>query len=259
MAMVNPHHAISWKRPVGYRMVPIINRAVDRLTLIELQPRSALYNAFFLESPVYRADKKARRRRKRSDGATNVITQVKTIVWYTDIVSNFVAKPIVDEFGRRTWERKTMMELNALAFGTPIEDEVSLKRTERAVRDLCAMGYMDKAEWKKLTANGYRSESGLKWLTDKFWRVLGLLNAVKDERGKRKAAKEAEKAMRLIEALTRTNSHAMRRGCAPNGDLATAPAEAAASPAPLETHPPNTKLSAVAEAALAASWALLSD
>lgn len=257
MSAVNPHHAISWTRPIGFRMVPVINRAIDRLSVIEHSPGSAVYNNFFAEAPVFRPDKAPRRRRKRSDGATNLITQTKTLVFYTDIVSNFVAKPIIDEHGGRTWERKTLAELNVLAFGVPIQDEVSLRRTERAVRDLCEMGYMNAAEWRKLTANGYRSEPGLKWLTDKFWRSLGLEKAVKDERGRRKDAKQAEQAMRLIEALTRKNSHLMRRGCAPNGDSANTAASAAMSPA--EREDPPTKRSAVADAAFAEAWAILNS
>ena len=253
---VNHYHAISWTRPKECRMVKLINQAINRLTLIELSPGSTVYKHFFAESPVFKPSKSRRERRKRRDGATNVITQLKAIFWYADVGSNFVAKPVKDVCGRTTYERKTIKDLNVLAYGGPIKNKVSVKRTERATRDLTAMGYLRTAQWRTFSkTDGYKSAPGLKWITDKLWRALGLMKSVMDERGQRKAAKEHEKATRLREALTQADSFAMRRGCPPNGDTA-APAEVlATSPAPAPDTPP--KRSALGDAEIAAMWALL--
>lgn len=194
-----------------------------------------------------------------TDGAENLITFLQSMVLYTDVATGYVAKPV--GHAPRIWQRKSLEDLDMLAFGAPIADLRSFRRSERAARELVEMGYMDRQEWKKLTHDGWRSKPGLKWLTDKLWRVLGILDAVTKERKKRKHAAEAERAAALQAALSGTNSHAMKPR---KGDMASTSSAAAASTSLSDlaaraelARPPDTPFADGGALALAEAMAIL--
>lgn len=183
--------SLAWKHPPKRRYPLAIETAVARVSAATSAPHSARYLELFGDAPV---PGKERERAKRSDGAMNVGTLLQTMIASADIPSGYVATPI----GDRRWKRKTYYDLDGLAFGEQVPDERSFRRTERAAAQLVAMKLIRSVPWRVHTAAGIRSTAGAKFITDKCWRMLGVLHLVREERRRRERQKGQERVAQLI-------------------------------------------------------------
>ncbi|MBS0212567.1 MAG: hypothetical protein JSR26_05215 [Proteobacteria bacterium] len=173
----SPYHALPWQRPAGQTWIAPVERAIEKLARAQEGQFPALRQAIAgKQVPVFRADGVARRRGLRSDGLTNLITLMTTLVAYSDLRSGLVAAPVDD---RARWERKTWGQVDWRAYGELVPDERSQRRTERWARVLVDLGYIRTVEWKKPTKDGdWRSLPGLKFVTMKFWKLIGMAGAI---------------------------------------------------------------------------------
>lgn len=192
MAVANPSpslRAVRWKHPSQVRYPNVIELGVSRAVAALDKPQGPQFRAIFGEAPVPGKD---RERRKRIDGATNVVTLICTLLASADISRGLVATPAGDH-----WKRKTWSDVDTLGFGTPVPGERSIKRTERAAAELEAQGFIRTDPWKVSTDQGFRSLPGLKFVTDKLWKALGLLDAVRSERRRRSQRKGEDRLKAL--------------------------------------------------------------
>lgn len=184
--------AIRWKHP--RRTYPtVIELGLSRLTAAIDKPNSAQWKALFGGAPV---PGKERERRKRSDGATNVVSVMATMIASADLVRGLVATPAADG-----WDRKTWYDVDALAFGPLVPGERGLRRTERAAAELEAQGFIRSIPWRVITSEGVRAVPGLKFITDKLWKALGLWDAVRSERRRRRQRQADTKKAELDAAI----------------------------------------------------------
>jgi hypothetical protein len=212
--------AIRWKHP--RRNYPtVIEMALAKIAAAPDKPRSAQWLALFGDAPITRKDADGqavgRRRRKRIDGAINVASVLSTLIAAADIARGLVATPAGDK-----WQRKSWSDIDALAFGPLVVDQRSKRRTERAAAELESQGFIRSIPWRVITAEGVRGVPGLKFITDKLWKALGLWGAVQSERRRRKQKEgDAKKAQieaaiggamknRTVERRTRTSSQQER-------------------------------------------------
>jgi|GEM_PF-4617486 len=181
--------ALRWKHPSQVRYPNVIELGLSRAVAALDKPQGPQFRAIFGEAPVPGKD---RERRKRIDGATNVVTLICTLIASADISRGLVATPAGDH-----WKRKTWSDVDTLGFGAPVPGERSIKRTERAAAELEAQGFIRTDPWKVPTEQGFRSLPGLKFVTDKLWKALGLLDAVRSERRRRSQRKGEERLKAL--------------------------------------------------------------
>jgi len=177
------HRAIAWRRPRGVSFPRLIELAISRLQQAASQPHSALARALASAVPVHRADGQARRRRLRRDGAANLVTLLSAMLANADLQRGLVAAPVAD--GGR-WERRTWADLDWRAYGPEVPDERSTRRTERHARTAIEAGWIQVVQWRKRNQEGeWRSMPGLKLVSDKLWRLLGLYEQLKTSRKQR--------------------------------------------------------------------------
>lgn len=187
--------SIRWSHPRRSYPAPIelaLSRALGALE----KPRGEQWRALFQGAPVPGKD---RERRKRRDGAVNVISVLCTMLAAGDLVRGLVATPAGDR-----WERKSWTDIDALAFGPRVPGARSLRRTERAAAELEAQGFIRSVPWRVVTSDGIRSIPGLKFITDKAWKVLGVWSAVVSERRRRKQREADARKAQLDEAIGAT-------------------------------------------------------
>lgn len=218
--------AIRWTHPPKRRYPLPTETAIARIAAATAAPHCAQYKALWQEAPV--RGKEKRTRAKRSDGATNCGTLLQTMIAAADVASGYVAKPI----GEGHWERKSLYDLDTLAFGDQVPDERSFKRTERSHLELVAMGLVRSVPWRVDTPKGIRSIAGAKFITDKCWKVLGVLHLVKDERRRRDQARGEAKAAEVQRLIRREVD---RAGKVTGGKKQAMPADVAAI---AQAHPP---------------------
>lgn len=218
-------HALRWERPEGLAWIPCIERALARLEAAQDDPHGHLYQALLYGTS---AGGKARQREKRSDGGANAIALLCAMLVSADVSSGLVARPVGG-----LWERKRWDDLDRYAFGELVPGARSSKRTQRAAEALAEAGLIRCVRWKRATIAGYREAPGLKFVTEKLYKLLGVWSAVRAERRRRKA--EAAKAVvdNLVGNISKSNSRAMRRDPRPTGPMpippAATPARAGAS------------------------------
>lgn len=191
--------SIRWKHP--RRNYPIvIEMALAKIAAAPDAPRSAQWLALFSEAPTSRKDAEGRpatrERRKRIDGAINVASVLSTLIAASDITRGLVATPAGDK-----WERKSWSDIDALAFGPLVVDQRSKRRTERAAAELMAQGFVRSIPWRVVTADGVRAVPGLKFVTDKLWKALGLWSAVQSERRRRSQKAGEAKKTQIVAAI----------------------------------------------------------
>jgi hypothetical protein len=233
--------AIRWKHPK--RTYPnVIELGLHRMAASLDKPRSAQWQALFGSAPVPGKD---RERRKRSDGATNVVSVLSTMIASADLVRGLVATPAAEG-----WDRKTWYDVDVLAFGPLVPGERGLRRTERAAAELEAQGFIRSIAWRVITNEGVRAVPGLKFITDKLWKALGLWDAVRSERRRRRQrqgdAKKAELEAVIggsVKRLPRTTTQAVPTR--PNAPMMPA----FAHPPPSQAGPLSTSEAAAAEIA----------
>lgn len=211
--------AIRWKHPRRTYPAPIelaLSRAAGALD----RPRGEQWSALFLGAPVPGKD---RERRKRRDGATNVVAVLCTMIASADLLRGLVATPAGDR-----WQRKSWNDVDVLAFGAAVPGERSLRRTERAAAELEAQGLIRSVPWRIVTSEGVRSTPGLKFVTDKAWKILGVWSAVVSERRRRKQRTADARKAQLEEAIGGTVRRVPDR--ARPGSTARVPAAGSSTP-----------------------------
>lgn len=235
----DPLRAIRWSHPrIAYPRV--IELGLARISAALDAPGSVQWAALFGAAPV---PGKERERRKRCDGAVNVATVLSTLIAAADLMRGLVATPAGEG-----WQRKTWSDVDVLGFGSPVPGRRSLRRTERAAAELEAQGFIRSSPWRVMTPAGIRGTPGLKFVTDKLWKILGLWSTVQTERRRRKQ-RSADEKKRALEASIGATIHRL------DGRPGAAPAPPAAAPKPHATSPPAQAgpkpVSEVAAAALA--------
>lgn len=207
-------HAITWSRRAKVAWPFPVELALSKCMELIEQPAGTRARAIFGDAPTYAGT--TRLRRKRSDGLTNAVSLLCALIASCDLSTGLVALPIDG-----SWERKSWYDLDGLAYGEQVEGARSMRRTERAAQQLIALGLVKSVPWKVQTGAGeYRDTPGLKWVTDRAWRLLGVWSAIRRERRRRAGQKAKAKAEALIASITRTNSHARKRLEEPSGAVA---------------------------------------
>ena len=193
----SPHHALAWRRPRGVSFPRLIEQAIARLQGAIEQPNSAIHRALAAVVPVFRADGQTRRRRLRRDGAQNLVTLLSALLANADLQRGLVAAPVAD--GGR-WQRRTWADMDWRAFGPVVPEERSARRTERHARTAIDAGWIRVMPWKTTNADGeWRSLPGLKFVTDKLWRLLGLFEQVRAARKHRDRQRGQDRVRQLIQ------------------------------------------------------------
>ncbi|MFM2287712.1 MAG: hypothetical protein RL684_855 [Pseudomonadota bacterium] len=243
--------SIRWKHPPSRRYPLAIETAIARIGDATAAPHCARYRELFADAPV---PGKVRERAKRSDGATNVGSLLQAMIAAADIGRGLVATPVGDR-----WERKTYYDLDGLAYGPQVADERSFRRTERAAAQLVALGLVQSVPWRVHTAAGVRSTPGLKFITEKCWRLLGVLGMVRAERRRRERERGEQKAAEIVR-LVGGGGRRPRAGNVPVAAAASSQLKHVV--AGLPQAPPRPRAAGptpAAEAAIASLRALLDD
>ena len=227
--LTSKKHTLKWQRPHGMSFPKLIEMGISRLQSVQDRPRSMLALALADAVPVYRADQQSRRRRLRSDGRQNLITLLTCLLTNADLKSGLVAKPVADS---TKWERHGWSAIDFRAYGELVANERSIRRTERHAREAIDAGWLQTQPWKTTNANGdWRSLPGLKTVTDKLWKLLGLYAQLKTARRQRDRERNKDRLKRL--ALLDGAHKKPSRQCKPKRV-----AQPSAVPIPLNKHPP---------------------
>lgn len=220
--------SIRWNHPRVAYPAPIelaLSRALGALD----KPRGEQWRALFVGAPV---PGKVRERRKRRDGAVNVVSVLCTMIAAGDLVRGLVATPAGDR-----WERKSWTDIDALAFGPLVPGERSLRRTERAAAELEAQGFVRSVPWRVVTSDGVRSIPGLKFVTDKAWKALGVWSAVVSERRRRKQREADARKAQLDEAIGGSVKRMPERGRTSGAGSGAATSRSSSTPPPATAGP----------------------
>lgn len=217
--------SIRWTHPKELRWLRATETATARILRAIDKPHSPDYAALFGAAPLSTGG--VRRRRKRSDGAINSGSLLCAAIGAADVASGMVAKPVGGEWVRNTWNG-----LGKFAFGTAgedgpylVEEALSKRRIERCASELVKMGLIRSVQWRKQDSQGnYRSEPGLKFITDKCWKLLGVIGLVLKERRKRDQEKNEKNRANVAKLVTKHNDGRRRNNARP-------------SPTPAETRP----------------------
>ena len=201
--------AIHWKHPPKTRWPEAIERAIARIDHAAGNPHGLEYAAIFDAAPV--AGRKRRCRRKRSDGGINTCSMLSAAIGNADLGNGLVALPVGGKWDRQTWQ-----DLGRKAFGKTVEGAVSKRRFERCARELVALGFITIQQWRvRREDGGIRSEAGVKHITDKCWKALGVYGLVKRERMKRDRARKEEKRNRCAGMIPKTGEQRRRSAAKP--------------------------------------------
>ncbi|WLT40254.1 hypothetical protein NON20_24000 (plasmid) [Synechocystis sp. B12] len=239
--------ALDWRRPERARYPRLIEQAIARLQAVAADPHGAAYQALFADAPVWSGG--SRERAKRCDGARNVVSLLCTLIACADLRGGFVAVPRGDGEARR-WERKSWTDLDGFAYGQLVDGARSLRRTERAARELIAQGYVRSQEWRVHHRGGeIRSVAGIKIVQDKLWRALGLYAQLRQWRRQESRDRVAARVQELenVARRDRARERSGRSGPVSIGELLPAAAAAGGgSLAPADEGPPEKPPSATA-------------
>jgi hypothetical protein len=84
------------------------------------------------------------------------------------------------------------------AYGPEVPDERSARRTERHARTAIEAGWIRVMPWRTVNREGeWRSLPGLKFVTDKLWRLLGLYDQLKAARKYRDRQRAQDRVRQL--------------------------------------------------------------
>lgn len=187
--------ALPFRRPDGpARPRPFelaVSRIEDGLHAIADETANALWD-LLRATPVY-SDGQAcdRQRRMRSDGARNLATLISTLVMQSD------PRGFLGSLGEHGWRRLQVRLFDHRAFGDQVEGERSLRRTERWFRVLTDAGLLETRQITVIRDGEYRSPPAVRHLTEKFWRLLGVWNALRALIRERERAEGKARADRL--------------------------------------------------------------
>jgi hypothetical protein len=198
--VASPLRAIAWRRPDGYSWPRLIEGAIARLRTAADRKTGPLFDHLARRSPLLEGGERERSRRMRSDGLENLVTLLSTIVCAADLGTGFLGSPRV---GGGQWERRSWADIDAYAFGRRVECERSMRRTERHLRLLKRLGFVELHELRRKTSHGaYESAPAVKHLTDAFWRLVGLyeqLAAARRRRDRERGQQRAEQLAKIVQ------------------------------------------------------------
>lgn len=232
----SPLRALRWKRPKlpnGRAYPAVLEQGLERLQAQFEKRGGALFDAA-ARSPVWTGELRdtghrkirteaKRRRRLRSDGATNFCAFLQALVAAADVSGGYLGRP-----GEQGWDRHTFERIDHYAFGEQVPCERSLRRTERMARLAKSLGLLEVRELKVLQQDGeWRSVPAIKFVTDKLWDMLGLTGLLRAERSRRKREKGIERARVLVSAIgagTNADRRRQQRMQQPATPASTSPA-----------------------------------
>src|SRR5581483_7818782 len=99
-------------------------------------------------------------------------------------------RPPVEQGG--LWHRRGVRELFGFAFGKPVPGALSIRRIERWLRALTALGILTTNQLRVKTARGYESKTAIRHVSDELFRLAGMREQLARER--REAFQRAEAA-----------------------------------------------------------------
>lgn len=232
VAPASTRRALPFRRPSGPHRPRPFETAVKRLEEHWKDFSSTLWAYIAEHAPVYGpgGDLLERDRELREDGARNLCTLLQTAVMNAS-AAGFLGSP-----ERGHWKRLSVGLLDIRAFGERVENERSLRRTERWLRALKHMGLITIREIRIKRRKGFESVVAVKHLTEKFWRLIGLWNQLEAEQQRQKA--EADKAKKREDA--RNRGHVVKPITVHDGDRRRGPEAPPTAPAakPPDPGPP---------------------
>lgn len=160
----------------------VLAMAIGRYCLEFESRRGPIWDYFAGRCPaVYEADGDfARQRALRSDGGDSLLCVIVALLSSMDLRRGFVGRPPVSAGG--LWHRRGVRELFGFAFGKPVPGALSIRRIERWLRALKALGIITTHQLRVKTARGYESITAVRHVTNELFRLAGLQNQLAKER-----------------------------------------------------------------------------
>lgn len=157
-----------WVRPSAVRHWPqFIEQGIHKVRH-QCEHRCGGLYELLNASPVLGPDPHARSRRIRSDGLINLESVLLSVLTSTDLASGVVADPAQAD-------GTCMRQLDIRAYGSPVDGERSLRRTERHARTLTHLGLLETIEQRHKLPKRYRSTPAVRSFDlARFFRLLGL-------------------------------------------------------------------------------------
>lgn len=121
-----------------------------------------------------------RRRALRTDGADSLLCVIVALLQSMDLRSGFVGRPPVEQGD--PWHRRSVLELFGFAFGKPVPGALSVRRIERWIRALKALGILTTRELKRQAGDQVRSVTAIRHVTDQLFRIAGTIDQLAKER-----------------------------------------------------------------------------
>ncbi|HZT04333.1 MAG TPA: hypothetical protein VFA39_18950 [Steroidobacteraceae bacterium] len=180
----------------------VLSMAIGRYCLEFESRRGPIWDYFAARVPaLYNADGRAgdRRRSLRSDGGDSLLCVIVALLSSMDLRRGFVGRPPVEQGG--LWHRRGVRELFGFAFGKPVPGALSIRRIERWLRALTALGILTTNQLRVKTARGYESKTAIRHVSDELFRLAGMREQLARERREAFQRAEAARAARSIERM----------------------------------------------------------
>ncbi len=193
---------------------------------------------------------RSRSRRMRSDGLINLEAFLIAVLTSTDLASGVVADPAQKD-------GTSMRQLDVRAYGKPVEDERSQRRSERHAHTLTELGLLETIEQRHKLPERYRSSPAVRSLDlDRLFALLGLAALLKIGRKNVASRLQRELIARIVEAR---RARDRRRHFAADAAQAEAAAVAQAPATTPEPRPPDPRTGSTAAIAAQAQIRALFD
>jgi hypothetical protein len=149
-----------------------------------------------------------RRRSLRSDGADSLLCLIVALLQSMDVRSGFLGRPPIEQGGK--WHRRSVLELFGFAYGKPVSGALSVRRIERWIRALKALGILTTRELKHHLGDRVRSVTAIRHVTDRLFELAGTIGQLARER--RETAERARAERQARSAANASDSRMDRRG-----------------------------------------------
>jgi hypothetical protein len=154
-----------------------------------------------------------RRRLRAADGAVNFAAVVCKLLEMAELGHGLIAKPGVAT--GESYHRYDVATINRWSYGDPIPQELSLARTERWLRALSAMGWIQTRQLRVAGSNGYRSVVAVRHLSDRLFKIVGTYGDLKRARRQRKFRRNKEDMadrLRVAQRADQRRTHGRNAG-----------------------------------------------
>lgn len=229
------------KRPGKGRRPDVLLATIEKLQEAVTTRQGPLWEWMCLNVPAdYDADGNAlprSRRLRAGDGAINFAAVACKLLEMAELGHGLIAKPPVKTGD--AYHRYDVATINRFAYGEPIPNELSQARTERWLRAMTAMGWIQTRQLRIAGKDGYRSVVAVRHLNDRMFKIIGTYGALKRARRQRKHQRnkedmahylrDAQRADRLrthgratgdLTAITGGRRHGTAGQSPPGGDVA---------------------------------------